>query len=267
MSVSASPSRLRHVNWSRRLLRRCGLPERTDLMEQAGEYRRWRLWGATAGPVAVLWLVGGEAILGEDSQSVSQRVVFLLTMFFIVAGGMQNRPGPQAQGAVRTASLAPRHVRDLLPPWAVVLPYLTLLPCLLAPLWEFIAEVGYPNLRAWYVTVPALLGLAGHSWALRSLLRRRLQASDSAAAHLDMVTRSLTARRNATSAAALGFVLLAALNTGSAERWGPDVFNPAGWAALVLALALVPIGEITRFPRRLGIPSPQRSVLSRRVSA
>ncbi|MDQ3423159.1 MAG: hypothetical protein M3510_07205, partial [Actinomycetota bacterium] len=143
----------------------------------------------------------------------------------------------------------------------------TLLPCLLAPLWEFIAEVGYPNLRAWYVTVPALLGLAGHSWALRSLLRRRLQASDSAAAHLDMVTRSLTARRNATSAAALGFVLLAALNTGSAERWGPDVFNPAGWAALVLALALVPIGEITRFPRRLGIPSPQRSVLSRRVSA
>ena len=253
--------KFKHLRWSRRFLRHCGLPEREDVLRHAGEYQRWRLQAAFWGPIAVLCLIAWDAIVGADYSLAARYVVYPLSTVLLINLGAANLPMPHRDGAMRTASLAPRRVLDLLPRWAAAVPCLVLLSCLLAPLRGLIWEVGYPSGRGWYVSGLALAGLVAYFLALRKLLLRRWPADDGAAAHLDMVTRALTARRNAAYATSLGCVLLAALNAASADHWGLHAFTPGGWAVLALALALAPVSELKQVPRRLRSgPADQRIV-------
>ena len=255
--------KFKHLRWSRRFLRHCGLPEREDLLRHAGEYQRWRLQLALSGPIGVLCLIAWDAIVGADYSLAARYVIYPLSTVILINLGAMNLPLPHRDGAVRTASLAPRRVLDLLPRWAAAVPCLVLLSCLLAPLWGVIWEVGYPIARGWYVAGLALAGLGAYFFfTLRKLVLRRWAADDAAAAHLDMVTRALTARRNAAYATSLGCVLLAALNAGSTARWGVDAFTPMGWALLALALALALVGELKQVPRRLRSGPADQGIVS-----
>jgi hypothetical protein len=137
-------------------------------------------------------------------------------------------PRRRAEGAVHTASLVPRAPDQLLPRWGRWLPWATLVPCLFAPL-LLLGDHPTNSVHShvarrsriftdqdWsaapLLVTTALLAAAGLVlWrlALHRVARRSLPADQPGAARLDLLTRALSARSIAGTAASLGLMLLA----------------------------------------------------------
>jgi hypothetical protein len=246
----------RNERWARAFLQRVGLPDRTELAQVVSEHHRFRvLWAAFLG-VWILWsaawLMTGDPFRG----SASKQLIFDASIILFLSVGVSCRPIPTRGGTVRSASLTSRSIFDLLPTWAVILPFVTLTPCLLLPLWTAGADVGSWSKYTWHPAVMALLALGALVASRRDLLHRRLAADDAELAYLDLVLRALTLKLGATLATALGLVLLSSLEARPGDAVSLDMFTPLGWVAWGLALAVIILGGAARLPDSLRTQSP-----------
>jgi hypothetical protein len=211
------------------LLRRYGIEitseNRAALDGYAARTRRSRWWGVV-GALGASFL----GLFGTTGHSLGQNIAWIMAGY-LVGSAVAEVLAPQrrSSGAVRTASLAMRQPSLLLPFWAQVLPWVCLLPCLLAPLLLLgHHQVGVTRVhdrsgsamgRAAWFSSPALLTIAVLAAAalvlwwltLRQLSRRRLPVDSLGAACLDVLTRALSARAVSGASAALGLSLLAGL--------------------------------------------------------
>lgn len=141
-------------------------------------------------------------------------------------------PQRRAEGPVHTASLVTRDPDHLSPRWGRWLPWAALVPCLFAPLLLLgdhptqIYRAHIHQHRSAFITsgwsaapllvTTALIAAAGLVlWrlSLHRLSRRSLPADQPGAARLDLLTRALSARSIAGTAASLGLVLLGGLGS------------------------------------------------------
>jgi hypothetical protein len=147
-------------------------------------------------------------------------------------------PQRRAEGVVHTASLVTRDPDHLSPRWGRWLPWAALVPCLFAPLLllgdhpthVFRGHVPHrPSFTNDWSAAPLLVttaliaaaGLVLWRLSLQRLSRRRLPADQPGAARLDLLTRALSARSIAGTAASLGLVLLG----GLASLSGPALYS------------------------------------------
>lgn len=242
--------------WARAFLQRVGLPDRTELSQVVSDYHRvLALWAALLGAWilwSTAWLMTGNPLRG----SASEQLIFDAAIILSASLGISCRPVPARKGTVRLASLTPRSVFDLLPTWAVVLPFMTLIPCLLLPLWTAGSDVGNWSKDTWYPAVMAFLALGALVASRSGLLLRRLAADNAELAYLDLVLRALSLKLGATLATALGFVLLSSLEARPGNAVSLDMFTPLGWVAWGLALAVIISGRAARLPEPARTQSP-----------
>lgn len=212
-----------------RLVARAGLEPRPSLQRAATHFlartNKARRIGVWAGFGAALT---GVLIPGQNSMAltVAQMCAGYL-VGSVVAGLVLERQGPTS--TVRRASLVPRTTSSLLPMWARVLPWMTLLPCIASPLLllgdhpVFTRTVRNKygtglDRMAWFspttlaaISITAALALTLTVVLEWKLTRTRLHVDDAQVAHLDLVTRALSARATAGSASALGLACIAGL--------------------------------------------------------
>lgn len=211
------------------LLRRYGIAPTEEnwatLSAYASRVRRARWWG-----VAGVLIASGLGWLGPSVDAAGWTLSLLLTGYLIGAGVAEfAAPTLRQTGSVHAASLAPRVPATFLPSWARVLPWLTLVPCLAAPLLlvgdhpvgitRFKDAAGSVMATAtWFppsvlvgTSVLALAGLVVWRVTLRALAARPLPLDRPEAARVELLTRALSARAVSGTAAALGLLLLGAL--------------------------------------------------------
>lgn len=246
-----------------RLVARAGLEPRPSLQRAATAYlvrtnraRRGGVWvGFGTATFGALLIPGQNSIALTVAQVCAGYLVGS-----VIAGLVMERTA--STSTVRSASLVPRTTSSLLPLWARVLPWVTLLPCIACPLLllgdhpAFTRRVRNGNGTAldqvtWFT--PATLAAISATAALALLLtvvlewkvtRTRVQVDDLQETHLDLVTRSLSARATAGSASALGLACISGLGYLSvdvvrseicSERSGGcrDVYDSWGLSLLV----------------------------------
>ena len=211
------------------LLRRYGIDptdeNRATLAAYVTRTRRSRWWGVVGAFVA-----SGAGLFGFAGDSVGQGIAWIFAGYLVGSAVAEAlTPVRAAVGTVHTASLAIREPNLFLPVWARALPWVFLLPCLVAPLLLWgdhqtgVTRVhdlsGRAIAQASWFSSPALIGCAVVAAAalafwwltLRRLARRRLPVDGVGAARLDLLTRALSARAMSGAAAALGLSLLAGL--------------------------------------------------------
>lgn len=217
------------------LLRRYGIAAHEEhqraLAAYAARVRRARWWG-----VAGVLIASGLGWLGPSVDAAGWNLSLLLAGYLIGSGVAEfASPTLQQSGSMHAASLAPRVPASLLPPWARVLPWLFLVPCLATPallvgdhpvgVMRFKDGSGSVSVSAAWFSSSVLIGTAVFALAallvwrltLRSLAARPLPLDRVEAARLDMLTRALSARAVSGAAAALGLLLLGGLGFLSAE--------------------------------------------------
>ena len=212
------------------LIRRAGLAPRPDLERMAADYMARTKKARRVGVWTALGMVMLGLSLSSQSDSVALKVAQLSFGYLlgsVVAGWvLQRHLGPST---VRTASLQRRTLSSLLPWWARVLPWVTLLPCVASPLLllghhptythRYTISNGFATTSmTWFApsTLTAISVTAAAALLLTCLLqwrltRRKVEVKDRDAAHLDLVTRALSARATAGSASALGLAFLSGL--------------------------------------------------------
>lgn len=268
-----------------------GVEASTEHLARADDYlaraRRSRWIGLACGLVAGVGPLAGE----EDHSLVVPRLLagylfgVLLSELFTPAS---------ARGRVRVASLRPRSARDLVPRFALVLPWVVLVPVMAAPLLALgshprgVTRFKSPQAdcfgRAYWPQTSTLIGIAALAalglvllvLAVRRATRRAQQAEDLSTLQLDRALRGRSVRAAVASASAMGLVLLGligqyvydgihsydctrpfignASTNGNVYSWG-DTFSP--WlqnASLALMLLAIPVWMIFR---RLPLPSPE----------
>jgi len=271
------------------LLRRYGISDTEEnqraLAAYAARVRRARWWGVAGMLIAssLGWLGPSAGVMGWD--------LSLLLAGYLIGSGVAEFASPalQRSGSMHAASLAPRAPASLLPPWARVLPWLTLVPCLAAPLLlvgdhpvgvsrfkdsrggVWVSAAWFPSSVLIGTAVLALATLVLWRLTLRALTVRPLPLDRSEAARLDMLTRALSARAVSGAAATLGLLLLGGLGFLSAEplmsevctavrechyvygwwhRWS-SVFHGVGALLLVTAVLLFWFSRLPRVNQAL----------------
>jgi hypothetical protein len=163
-------------------------------------------------------------------------------------------PQRRAEGPVHTASLVTRDPDHLSPRWGRWLPWAALVPCLFAPLLllgdhpTHVYQAHLHHRRSEFITsgwsaapllvTTALIAAAGLVlWrlSLHRLSRRRLPADQPGAARLDLLTRALSARSIAGTAASLGLVLLGGLASLGQTLMYSRSCTPSGGCDVVYA--------------------------------
>src|SRR5215469_8933947 len=207
------------------LLAEAGLQTDPGTLSMASDYlnrtRRGRRYG----------LIGG-FVLGASLPAASGQAMLALPL--IPAGYLLGvlvsellTPLP-ARGAVRSASLQPRHGGDLLPRWARATYWALLIPVLAAPLLMLIhrapgvsrivtadytcavsAIASWPRTPLVLAAVLGVAALAIAEMTLAALTRRARPGDDADLARLDDVMRQRSARSIAAGAAAVGLTMLA----------------------------------------------------------
>jgi hypothetical protein len=211
------------------LLARYDIRSTTENLAAVTAYRKrtHRLhWYGVLGAV----FAGSAGLLGSTGEGSGWSVATLLVGYLFgstVAEAFSRQR--RAAGSVHAASLVTRRPDRLVPPWLRVLPWVSLVPCLAAPLLiigdhptgvtRFKDHTGSGMAHATWFSTTALVttavlaasGLILWRWALCRLARRRLPADRPGAARLDLLMRALSARSISGTAAALGLVLLSGL--------------------------------------------------------
>jgi hypothetical protein len=184
-------------------------------------------WYGVIGALAV----GAIGLLGSTGSEGGGWTLARILIGYLFGASLAEVFWPQrrAGGDVHTASLVTRDPDQLSPRWGRWLPWAALVPCLFAPLLllgDHPTHVyrGHVSYRSTVITndwspTPLLLttaliaaaGLALWRVSLHRLSRRRLPADQPGAARLDLLTRALSARSIAGTAASLGLVLLGGL--------------------------------------------------------
>ena len=213
------------------LLRRYGIAaceENTRaLAAYASRVQRARWWG-----VAGVLIASGLGWLDPSVDAEGWNLSMLLAGYLIGSGVAEFvSPALRQSGSVHAASLAPRAPASLLAPWARVLPWLFLVPCLAAPVLLLGDHpVGVARFKdgtgsvlataAWFpssvligTSVLALAALLVWRLTLRALTTRPLPLDRVEAAQVDILTRALSARAVSGAAAALGLLLLGGLGS------------------------------------------------------
>jgi len=217
------------------LLRRYGIAPTeknvTALSAYAARVRRTRWWG-----VAGVLIASGLGWLGPSADAAGWNLSLLLAGYLIGSGVAEfASPTLQHSGSMHAASLSPRAPASLLPSWARILPWLSLVPCLAAPVLlvgdhpvgvtRFKDSSGSVRTSAAWFPPSVLIGTAMFALAallvwrvtLRALTARPLPLDRVEAARVDILTRALSARAVSGAAAALGLLLLGGLGFLSAE--------------------------------------------------
>jgi hypothetical protein len=217
------------------LLRRYGIAPTEGSVAVLSRYavrvRRARWWG-----VAGVLIASGLGWLGPSVDAAGWNLSLLLTGYLIGSGVAEfASPKLQQRGSVHAASLSPRVPATLLPVWARILPWLTLVPCLAAPMLlvghhpvggtrskDSSGSVGatavwFPPSVLVGTAVFALAALVVWRVTLRALTARPLALDRVEAAQVDILTRALSARAVSGAAAAVGLLLLGGLCFLSAE--------------------------------------------------
>jgi hypothetical protein len=215
------------------LLRRYGITptERnlTVLVRYASRVRRARWWGVVGVLIAATlgWL-------GSSGETAGVSLSRLFAGYLIGSGVAEFTSRPRtAQGSAHMASLFPRVPSSLLPAWGQLLPWLSLVPCLAAPLLligdhpdgvtrvrdrfgSAMATASWfsPSVIVWTALL-ALGALLVWRTTLRTLAARPLPLDDEDDARVDLLTRLLSARAVSGSAAAVGLSLLGGLALSS----------------------------------------------------
>jgi hypothetical protein len=208
------------------LLRRYGI-EPTEvnlavLVRYAARVKRARWYGVIGVVVA--------ASLGWFEVTDGLQPAVLLAGYLVGSGVAELRSvRPPPSGTLHVASLSHRRPALLLPTWIRLLPWVSLVPLLAAPLllvgdhpvgvFAFRDRSGSVHMTAtWFsgevVTTTVALALACLAlWhaTLHLLTTRPLPLEDSDLARVDVLTRALSARAVSGTAAALGLALLARL--------------------------------------------------------
>lgn len=211
------------------LLRSAGLEPRPDLIVTANGYlARARKARKTGVWLAILTAAFGLTLI-PNQQAFAMTAAQLFAGYLVgsvVASSVLER---SRTTTIRTASLSRRTASSLLPSWARALPWITLIPCAACPL---LLLGHHPTLTetvrqgtgsamktlTWFspstltaISATAAVALVTTIVVTRRLARRRLQVDDPALAHLDLVTRAMSARATAGSASALGIAMLAGI--------------------------------------------------------
>lgn len=276
-------------NTAAELVVSAGVEPNSEHLAVADDYlaraRRSRWFGLACGLVAGIGPLAGE----EDHSLVVPR---LLAGYLFGVLLSELFPPRAARGSVRVASLRPRLVRDLVPPFALVLPWLVLLPVLAAPL---LALGSHPRGvtrfksaqadcfgRAYWPRTSTLIGIAALAalglillvLALRRAARRPQQVDDPSTLQLDRALRGRSARAAVASASAMGLTLLGLIGqylydgihsfdctrpfigntsvTGNVYSWGDAVSPWLQDVSLALMILAIPVWMICR---RLPLPS------------
>ncbi len=269
------------------LVRRAGLEPRHNLEQMALDYlarakraRRVGVWAAVG-----LVTIGLSISSKSDSGALTvAQLCFGYLLGSVVAGWALERQ--LGRSTVRSASLQRRTTSSLLPSWARVLPWVTLLPCVASPLLllghrpegtphETNAVATTPLMWFEPTTLIAISGAAAVALLLTCslewrLTRRKVDSDDPDAVHLHLVTRALSARATAGAACALGFALLSGLGYLSNDarlsyRCGPAAichdsyqeaalrnFYDISFPLLVIAVVLLAVSGLMVPPRSLG---------------
>ena len=205
------------------LVVRSGVDASPALLARANDYlaraRRARWIGFAGGAV-----LGFGPMAGDSGESLLVPRLLAGYLFGVLLSDLLTPRTPRA--GVRAASLRPRSAADLVPRAALVLPWLTLLPLLAAPLlalgWHPQGMTRFDNAggngvcHANWPHTPTLFGIAGLAavslvlltLTLRRLARRPQPAEDAASLRLDRVLRARSARAAIAAATALGLTLL-----------------------------------------------------------
>lgn len=215
------------ASYAVRLVEASGVTVEPGRIAQAEQYVARRRRGAWVGIVCGL-VIGFGPFAGDRGESLAVPRVFAGVLFGLLLSELLT-PRP-TRGALRAASLLPRTAPDLVPRWALALPWIFLLPLLATPLLaigrhphgvtRYADATGNCFATAYWPATATLFAIAGvaaiglvlHGVTLRRIARRPQPAEDADGWQLDQSLRARSARSSVAAASALGLVLLAVVS-------------------------------------------------------